>query len=139
MLFRSEAAVAAAKVTSLAAATEASASTAMAAAESAAAGDHARDGAGDDAQNAVGGVVHSVVPIHEEIADGVLNSGDPGQLQQLLLQSHVPHAAVTAFVWSAVRHIVPQVCLALHHTGHLLGSHIFDDQFHIYLGCCTLH
>lgn len=134
-----EAAVAAAKVTSLAAATQASASTAMAAAESAAAGDHARDGAGDDAQNAVGGVVHSVVPIHEEIADGVLNSGDPGQLQQLLLQSHVPHAAVTAFVWSAVRHIVPQVCLALHHTGHLLGSHIFNDQFHIYLGCCTLH
>ncbi len=107
-------AAAAAKVTTLAAATEASANTAHAAL--AAAGDHARDGAGDDNQNAVGGAIQSAVPKHEGTADGVLNSGDPGHLQQLLLQSHVPHAAVTAFVWSAVRHIVPQVCLALHHT-----------------------
>lgn len=30
-------------------------------------------------------------------------------LQQHLLDSHVPHEAVTAFLWSAVRHIVPQV------------------------------
>ena len=114
---------AAAKVTTLAAVTDPSAGTADAAlpaAESAAAGDHGRDGAGDDAQTAVGGANQSVVSRHEETADRLLNSGDPGQLQQLLLQSHVPHAAVTAFLWSAVRHIVPQVCLALHHTGHLL-------------------
>ncbi len=121
------AAAAAAKVTTLVVATEASAGTAdaaMAAAESAAAGDHTRDGAGDDAQHAVKGAVQRVVSKQEETADGALNSGDPGQLQQLLLQSHVPHAAVTAFLWSAVRHIVPQVCLALHHTGDLLGSHV---------------
>ncbi len=125
------AAAAAAKVTTFAAATEASAGTiddALVAAGLAAAGDHARDGAGDDAQNAVGGAIQSVVPKHEGTADGVLNSADPRQLQQLLLQSHVPHAAVTAFVWSAVRHVVPQVCLALHHTGHLLGSHITSFQ-----------
>ncbi len=130
------AATAAAKVTTLVAATEASAGTAdaaMAAGESAAAGDHTRDGAGDDAQHAVKGAVQRVVSKQEETADGVLTSGDAGQLQQLLLQSHVPHAAVTAFLWSAMRHIVPQVCLALHHTGDLLGSHVLwrpDSHLH---------
>ncbi|KAL3137379.1 hypothetical protein ABBQ32_006906 [Trebouxia sp. C0010 RCD-2024] len=33
------------------------------------------------------------------------------QLQQSLLDSHVPHEGVTAFLWSAVRHIVPQALL----------------------------
>ena len=36
-------------------------------------------------------------------------AANAGQLQQLLLQSRVSHEAVTAFLWSAVRHIVPQV------------------------------
>ena len=40
------------------------------------------------------------------LAPGAANAG---QLQQLLLHSHVPHEAVTAFLWSAVLHIVPQV------------------------------
>ena len=31
------------------------------------------------------------------------------RLQQHLLDSHVPHGSVTAFLWSAMRHIVPQV------------------------------
>ena len=37
---------------------------------------------------------------------------DTQRLQQQLLASHMPHKAVTAFLWSAVRHIVPQVLLA---------------------------
>ena len=137
-----EAAVAVAKVTTLAAAIEASAGTAaaaLAAAGLAAAGDHASEGAGDGAQNAAGGAAQSTVSKHEKRAGEALNSDDPGQLQQLLLQSHVPHAAVTAFLWSAVRHIVPQVCVALHHTDHLLGSHVCKDQTHIYIECCTSH
>ena len=38
-----------------------------------------------------------------------LQAVSTGQLQQHLLDSHVPHSSVTAFLWSAVRHIVPQV------------------------------
>ena len=38
------------------------------------------------------------------------------QLQQYLLGSHVPHSSITAFLWSAVRHIAPQV---LHRHMHL--------------------
>ena len=133
-----EAAVAAAAtVTILAAATEASAGTAdaaMAAAGSAA----VEDSAVDDA-HAVEGAKQSVVSIHEETANGVLSRNDLAQLQQLLLQSHVPHTAVTAFLWSAVHHIVPQVCLALHHTDHPLGSLVLRDQTHIYLGCYMSH
>ena len=37
------------------------------------------------------------------------SSAEAAKLQQLLLESHVPQQAVTAFLWSAVRHIVPQV------------------------------
>ena len=40
-------------------------------------------------------------------------AGNAGQLQQLLLEAHTPHQAVTGFLWSAVRHIVPQVVSTL--------------------------
>lgn len=37
------------------------------------------------------------------------STAEAAKLQQRLLESHVPQQAVTAFLWSAVRHIVPQV------------------------------
>lgn len=47
------------------------------------------------------------MPVGARHADAqVVNSE---QVQQHLLDSHVPHSGVTAFLWSAVRHIVPQV------------------------------
>lgn len=65
-------------------------------------------------------------PINATVATCEITPADPShadpqdfstdQLQQHLLHSHVPHGSVTAFLWSSVRHIVPQV---LHRHLHL--------------------
>ena len=48
------------------------------------------------------------------------------QLQQHLLDSHVAHSSVTAFLWSAIRHIVPQV------------MHQYTHALHPCIPCCPI-
>ena len=50
---------------------------------------------------------HDIMPAGPSHAD--LQDVSTDRLQQHLLESHVPHGSVTAFLWSAIRHIVPQV------------------------------
>ena len=63
---------------------------------------------------------HGIMPSDSRHSDPHVVSSD--QLQQRLLESHVSHTSVTAFLWSAVRHIVPQVLHPHTHTLRLASS-----------------
>ena len=62
---------------------------------------------------AVAAAIGASIASHEMMPEGPshvdMQAVGTDRLQQHLLDSHVPHSRVTAFLWSAVRHIVPQV------------------------------
>ena len=98
------------------------------AASSGAAGEFARPSATDEMLAA---------SIHAEAERRTTKSN---WLQQHLLDSHVPHEAVTAFLWSAARHIVPQVLTltlsCLHLLAVLLTKSCLHMQKHMFCCCC---